>query len=187
MTPTISGHSEFNVLTPLEGYALWAISAEPLASRLKSILHTLSHQYNTTLFPPHITILSVKVGDKEQLKAHCKALANSFSSFDICFDKIGESDSVYRCLYLLPNQSDDLYNLHNCAKRILSLNEPDNYFPHLSLIYGAIPQQEKENVKKVLQQILPLEGTINSLALWSINETPEQWRELAIFPLRAVH
>jgi len=174
-------------LTPLSGYALWAIPAKPLASQLKSILHTLSNRYNTPSFTPHITVLSVKVGDEEQLKAHCKALANSFSSFDICFDKIGESDSVYRCLYLLLNQSDDLYNLHNCAKRILSLTEPDNYFPHLSLIYGAIPQQEKVNVKKVIQQILPLKGIVNSLALWSINGTPEQWKKLTIFPLRSAH
>lgn len=71
------------------------------------------------------------------------------------FDKLEAGELFFQCVYikLQKNESEGLLELHTALRKAFgdtSDIQGESYFPHLSLVYGDIPMQER---KKIIEEM----------------------------------
>lgn len=126
---------------------------------LSNLINDLSRRSSppTIPFAPHATLLSSSViGPSASLVAIKCIVAEVAHSLSlervVCkFDKLEAGDQFFQCVYvkLQKQESEGLLELHTALKKAFGdTSDPQgtSYFPHMSLVYGDIPMQEKRKI-----------------------------------------
>ena len=163
----------------MNGYSLWLLPALEAADSFQNIIRNLGETFDGPLFPPHITVIGAGAikGAEEQLKERVEKLAQELSPFPIHFTGIEFEDVWHRCLFLRAEKSAALVDLHNQASEMFGKTPSTSYMPHLSLLYGEFPREEKPKMAESIGGY-PDSCTIDRLALYNVTGMPNEWSQV---------
>lgn len=154
-----------------------------IGDRLSRVIGDLSTRYSTPAFEPHITLFSGLRAAQPELIEKCAGLSRLLNAFDIRLTTIESRNEYFRALFLRAELAGDLEAANAKAAELLQVNEARPFLPHLSLLYGDIPAEEKQ---KLIVELHPLTGLgfrADSLHLVSTEGEPPLWRRLRTYPL----
>ncbi len=151
--------------------------------RYSNIIRSLSTKYSTPIFEPHVTLLG-GLSDKEDfLIKGTSETAAALQTFMVRFIKTDYFNEYFRSLFVLVEKTPELNRAWNTAASRFDLN-PNWYMPHMSLIYGDIPEETKQDIIKDLKTEAIREGFLASrLALYSTDGPVAEWHEISSFDL----
>lgn len=164
-------------------YALWLLLPEPARSRYRALIETLARDCATRRFEPHITLLGDLRGEAHELAEQTTQLARELEPFELRLLEAGYEDEFYRCLYITVAHTRALAHAHARARERFGRRIETGFFPHLSLVYGALDEYEKEKILDRIGRYFDETLWIREIALYDLADTPEQWRCVVRAPL----
>lgn len=139
-------------LASFSGLALW-LTPFPASSILSNLIETLATNYSTPRFIPHVTLLSGLATDSplesvqnrilEGIELYRASTANPMQGIHLKFGDglASHKDIIWQYLFIKIQLDDSLTALRRCLKMTCLPDQAaeaagDDYFPHLSLMYG---------------------------------------------------
>lgn len=165
-------------MTTTQKHALWLRPFGNTAFELKQRIKKLSETYNTPLFEPHITILSgLRRGETELIQL-TDTLAGSLSPFTVHLTKMGYHDHYYQSLFMKVKKTDSFITAQQTAEKLFGCSTNESYFPHLSLLYGDVDEQEKRRILNTMGKSYNLEFPVHSLLLIKTEGEVDDWKKI---------
>jgi 2'-5' RNA ligase len=164
------------------GYALWLMPAGQTHRHLARRIVSLSRQYTTPRFEPHVTLLSGITVPEQEALSRSATLASRLDPFEIRLAGIDFLDEYFRCLFVRVIPTDAVINAHQAAKEVFGLPNPPAYMPHLSLMYGNPPIAVKKKIAS--GSSIDLSFEVSRIHLYAVNGPPADWRQAGTFSLR---
>ena len=161
--------------------SLWLIPSGAVYTELAALISRLSRSYGTPSFEPHVTLLSGIALAEPLLFAKTQQLAELISPFQVKLTTVDYQDEYFRCLFIRADPDGALRQANATAKVLFERPEEPPYMPHLSLLYGDLPQAKKEEIIAEWGSTFALEFTVD--ALYLISATADRpvadWRRIA--------
>ena len=152
--------------------------------RLAGTILELSRQYGTPAFQPHVTLAGSIVGPAREVTSKMKDLAKRIPPFTVRLTTVGGLEEYFRCLFVRVEQTHPITSANAAAQEIFRLPKQPAFMPHLSLLYGSLPSNEKERIIAALDHRFELEFKATTLHLYLIKREPANWRRVATCGLR---
>jgi hypothetical protein len=127
-------------------FSYWLTPAEPTATALRSQIAELAARYDAVAFEPHVTLYTGPSDDREVAET-MDFLRASFRPLTLVPFVIAQSSRLTKTLYVRLELSADLAALADMLKRRArqgSASTLDD--PHVSLLYQAIGEEEREKL-----------------------------------------
>ena len=166
-----------------EKHSLWLMPTGDVYDGLSRILRQLSARYAAPEFPPHETLLGECVGPRRELIDKSAGLAAAIRPFTVRLEQIDFLDEYYRCLFVRAALTEPLWKAHQAARQAFGHGHDPSFVPHLSLLYGDFPRDEKAEVIAQMGLRLEVQFKVRSLHLYRTHGEPRQWRRVASFGL----
>jgi 2'-5' RNA ligase len=166
-------------------YTLWLLPHEnQVKDYLSAIVTDLADKYHGPVFEPHATLLGDQQLSLEDITKKCTQLAQQTKSFTAQTGSVEYSTTYYQCVFVRLKPSPQLMELYDSAKKILGLTNPSVFMPHISLFYGNIPYDKRQEIIDWLK-LKPLTFTVNSITITPGGENPpSEWKHLAEIPFK---
>jgi len=165
------------------GVSLWLVPELSCEVRLAEILDGLSQEWGTPRFAPHVTLLGNVRGSEREILAESERLAAELEPVALRSLELDWSDEFYRAFYLVVEKQPALLRAHAAAAEAFRRSPDPSYFPHLSLAYGDLTDEQRLQARRVVEKGL---GSCRAERLDVVRTTgpPESWKTLATHPLR---
>lgn len=152
--------------------------------RLAGLIRRLAERFSTPPFPPHVTLLpGIDDPREEETLATCRTLAAAIRPFTVRLAGVEGRAEPFRCLFARAEASALLLATHAAAARAFG-REPDApFFPHLSLVYGAVPDETKREIATDVAPLVAPSFPVARLHLWRTDGPVGDWRELGALDL----
>lgn len=160
-----------------ETYSLWLEPTGDQRNQLQEQIERLSREHGTPLFNPHITLLGGLQKPSEILIPPLQTLASFTNPFTVSLDEVGYRQRFYQCLFIHANPSDLLTNLRNKALQLFNTTRGD-YMPHLSLLYGDMSQERKQEIISDIGSSFDIHLGIKKITLVKTNGKPKGWKRI---------
>ncbi|EKX47123.1 hypothetical protein GUITHDRAFT_107036 [Guillardia theta CCMP2712] len=164
-------------------YCLWLRPGSKDSARLTSVIHGLAEAHGTPKFDPHITLAaatSERSGAEVETEASDWMARSSMSvksSFRLDLGPATVGETRHQCILaevlptstgfssLLKMREGAIKSLSDCS--ILQQQPASVYYPHLSLVYGDFPRDERVSISR---SGIACEGGIDvdCLELWVV-------------------
>ncbi|KAL6838561.1 hypothetical protein ACP4OV_031617 [Aristida adscensionis] len=158
--------------SPEEVYSVWALPPEPVRDRLRRVMAGLRAAHGGPAFEPHATVVGAvrlrRSAAVEMLRA--AAAAAAVLPYTARVTGVARGDFFYQCVYLLLEPTPEVVGAsdHFCGH--FGYERPTPYMPHVSLLYGDLTDEEKEEARKKVEEldkdICGLQFEISELALY---------------------
>jgi 2'-5' RNA ligase len=168
-------------------YSLWLRPDQTQIDALMAIISELSHRYNSTPFPPHITLLSSISADISTISDICKKIITQHTVFEISLKHIEHTERYYRNLYILAKLEQPLLTLFEEVQHQLNNKMHDLFIPHVSLFYGKLDKRKQLALKEQLDEYLPKVFTCKRLDLYCTSGKESEWFLIDSFNLKITH
>lgn len=165
-----------------EGYSLWIMPDGKIRDRLAGIISRLSVKYDGPFFEPHITVAGSVRESEEKVVNKVKELASSVKPFSVKLGSVGTEDNYFRSFFVRVQENREIMDLNRTAGKILGVNGKE-YKPHLSLFYGDVPVQLKEEMMTQTGRELNIEFDVRSIHLFRTEGEAGDWKRVGVFPL----
>lgn len=169
---------------PMTSLMTWLVPAVgPVRDGLVGTVKRLATQFDAPAFQPHVTLIPNI--DDSGAGARAVALASqaaATSPVDLTFASVGQEETYFRALYLIPEPSEQLVAVRESLLGLGSL-EPWSFRPHLSLLYSDISEDRKRFLIDLIDVGLPLTVRFDAIELWSATPAVRDWYRVAKFPL----
>ena len=166
-------------------YHLWLKPSGEVRDRLAALIQQLAGQLGTPAFEPHVTLLGSLVGTEPDHLRRADQLARQLRVFKVAPTEPGYLAEHFRCLFMLITQTPAIMGANAVARRIFG-GPPDNYMPHLSLVYGSLPQARKKEIIEVLPNDVRTSFEVRAVRLVKAgSDDPRDWQEIQVFPFSA--
>jgi len=153
-----------------------------MAEVFYGIIQDLSQTYGTPVFEPHVTIVSGLSGDEEALVSTIDAFAASKEILSAPVEGLDYQEGFFKALFLNVQNTPALDQLNQQARMRLNPFGQGVYEPHLSLLYGDITVEEKNQI--IAQLTLPFQTiTFDRLKLVQGHSDVTQWRVVKTWSL----
>nr|ACG45023.1 cyclic phosphodiesterase [Zea mays] len=168
--------------SPEEVYSVWALPPEPVRDRFRRIMEGLRAAYGGPAFEPHVTVVGDFRGRRSEAVKVLRAAAASVQPYTARVTGVARGSFFYQCVYILLDPTAEVVGAsdHCCANFVYNRKTP--YMPHVSLLYGDLTDEEKEEARKKAEEldkdIYVLEFEISELALYrtdTTDKTLESW------------
>ena len=159
-----------------KGYSIWLIPDGKAGEVLSTIINRFSKKYNSPYFQPHVTLIG-EIEEQENIiieKAHL--LAQELSEFEIKLESYGQTEDYFRSLFLEAQKGRFILEANNKAREIFKAINEIPFLPHLSLIYGHLSKEAKENMISEIKDSLPISFNVNKLHIISALGEPKDWK-----------
>ena len=165
------------------GVSLWLVPEHSRETRLAKIIDGLSEEWGTPRFAPHVTLLGNLRGSEREILAEAECLAAELEPVPLRSLELGWSDQFYRAFYLVVQKQPALLRAHAAAADAFRRAPEREYFPHLSLAYGDLNEEQRRQARSAVGQDF---GSCRAERLDVVRTTgpPESWETLAAYPLR---
>lgn len=163
-----------------QGYSLWLVPSEETFKALSGIIQTLAQTFNTPVFKPHITLLS----GLENENAEAIEKLSETKALVLAFKPATTGEEFFKSLFLPAEKTKQLLALKRLAKQVLQIDTTGTYIPHLSLMYGNIPDTDKKNALKELGLTLPTRIVFDRLALVKTTGRTADWKTKQLINLQ---
>jgi 2'-5' RNA ligase len=153
------------------------------AARCGGLIEALARRHGTPRFAPHVTLLG-GIGSDDFVQERAAWLASSAAPFELSLaSRATHRDEYYRAVVAEALPSIALLRLHHMAREAFDkLDDPVLFEPHLSLAYGDLPPGLRADIVRDLPD-LRLTFRVDAVAVWSTEGEPEDWQEVARYPL----
>jgi hypothetical protein len=152
--------------------SVWLMPAASDATRLSELIARCAHEFGAPTFPPHITLCSEPTettASRGDLALELP-LSLTFASVDY------GTDYFHACYLKLRDDASVLALQARCAAALHGrVNE--QYPPHLSLAYGGLTPQQRDQVP-LLVPSLPLLARFDRLETWNTTGPVSNWQPL---------
>jgi 2'-5' RNA ligase len=170
-------------------YSVWLVPAGPSHDDLKRLITSLSEEYGTPDFEPHVTLVGLGVVPKatdEAIVEDVESLARTICPYGMHLHGVGITDDPFRSLFLKVDQTPEVMSAGrrglDLYRRIKKQGPSSTaYFPHLSLLYGHLPPAAKKKISDDLKvrKRIDISFTVSKLQLWvtsaKIPDWPASW------------
>lgn len=165
-------------------YALWLMPSGQVYDRLSGLITRLSTAYATLQFEPHVTLLGGLIGPEEEIEAKTLHLSTLIRACTITLVRAEYINEFFRCLFLRAEDTDELLTAHLKARKIFNRMEEPRYMPHLSLMYGDLPAEIKEEIIRDIGKEWHTSFDVKSIHLFSTEGEPKEWHRAKEFALK---
>lgn len=174
-------------------YSLWALA--PTAHLgLRPATEYLQRTYGGPEFEPHVTILgSVTLPSLDDAVAKLQELAQALDPITYRIQGVGHGSTYFQSVFLTVDPTPQVVQANARAKEVFQVTESENnaYFPHLSLIYGDLKDEDKRQAKASAEEkfgdiLLSSEFLVSRLSLWATDTEDKlltSWKMVAEYPL----
>ena len=163
-------------------YSLWVKPAGEIFERLSQVIREFAQEHGDAPFEPHVTLLGNVGGTEGDILRTSEQLAGSLRPVRIVLTGPAHGREHFQCVYMLVDQTPIVMGAHARARQAFRM--PDGPFmPHLSLVYGLFPDEQKI---AIIRRLPDLRMTFDASAVCVIradSDDPKDWRELAAFPI----
>jgi 2'-5' RNA ligase len=165
------------MLPPVHGYVVWLLLSKRDRKSVKEWQYKLRDEFPSPDFEPHLTLLRpAEQESEERLILDLHTFSEGQESLVLEIAAIDGSRSPYQSLYLDVALSEPLRKFRKELAESLN-SEPGNSFnPHISLLYGAMSDSEREELRSVIKIEKNRSMTGSALALVSCDGTPDTWK-----------
>ncbi len=167
----------------VSGYHLFLLPEAEATENFSRIIQKLSGEFGSPLFTPHVTLLAeIPAGDEVMMREKTAQLAAS-GTFSLTVAEFGMQDAYYRALFAAIALTPELETLRSQAERLFEFVPETPFMPHLSLLYGNYPAQQKREALATLERVGGMSFPVGSLALYRTEGTVSNWKEVAVYQL----
>lgn len=166
-----------------KGYSIWLIPTGEVYWKLAEIISQLSKKYSTPNFEPHLTLIGDLLGSEGEIISKTSKLADLFKSFEIKLKRADYFDEYFKCLFIRAEKSKEIIEANNITREIFNLNPDPEYMPHLSLMYGNLSPETKEEILADLGKEFDISFEVKSVHLFSTTGEVKNWHKVKEFPL----
>ncbi|TVU20586.1 hypothetical protein EJB05_36800, partial [Eragrostis curvula] len=156
--------------SPEEVYSVWALPPEPVRGRLRSIMEGLRAAHGGPAFEPHATVVGAIRLRRSQAIEMLRAAGAGVSPYTARVTGVARGDFFYQCVYLLLEPTPEVVGASDHCSGHFGYQRPTPYMPHVSLLYGDLTDEEKEEARKKVEEldkdICGLQFEISELALY---------------------
>ena len=168
----------------VEGASLWLMPDGEVGERLAAWIDRLAERFRTARFPPHVTLLSGLSGEEADLVARARLAAAALAPVAVHLDTVEGRDEHFRCLFVRAVEAGPLAAAHAKAAEATGREADPEFLPHLSLVYGTLPEEKKRDLAHEAGSDLDVRFEASTLHLWATTGPVSGWRELGSFPVR---
>ena len=166
------------------GYHLFLEPEGDTGKLLQDTIDSLAATYGGPEFPPHLTVLARIPGENESVVCEkALELSEGPSYLTVSCEGFGMQDSYFKSLYLVASPTDELLALHKHAQELFTMSTSESYVPHISLMYGTLPTEQKKRIIETLGHLSSCSFTVQSLSVWRTPGETSSWTRVATFPL----
>jgi len=165
-------------------YHLWFKPAGPSYEVLAALIGTLAKQLSAPVFEPHVTLLGHLVGSERDHVQRAMRLGERLEPFGIALGEASYQSEYFKCLFLKVDESAPVMIAHAIACEVFQRAD-EKYMPHVSLVYGAYPEERKREIIAGLSR-RPVRGSLPVRSLYLIradSDDPKDWSEILTIPL----
>jgi 2'-5' RNA ligase len=161
-----------------EKHALWLRPFGDASFALKERINKLSKKFDTPVFEPHITLLSGLRRGKTELIQLTDTLAGVLSPFSVQLTEAGYRDHYFQSLFVQVKESSCFIAAQETAEKLFGCTTDEQYFPHLSLMYGNIKQQEKLKLLNTMNNHFQIQFPVHSILLIKTEGEVNDWKKI---------
>ncbi len=162
---------------------MWALPSAPQRAELALEIAELARRAGTVPFEPHITLVG-SVPDPSRARTAVGRLAAATAPFDVELVELVDTDEHFRCIVAGVNLAGGLARLHRDVCTALG-TQSHGFRPHLSLLYGDLPEAERAQLSRHVSLALPSLMGIDAVSLVDTDgDDTRRWSTLATWPLR---
>jgi len=170
------------------GYSLWLVPERDTETYvfLDQLIRNTAAQYRTSVFGPHVTLLGGVEGGEQDVCEKTRVLAGELSPYEIKLGEVGSNGTYFQILFSEIDQTHSVLNANALAQKVFGVDKGD-YFPHLSLAYGDLSNEQVVTLQRVVAQGCAIAGThfvAQRTELWYTEGAIEEWYRVETFPFR---
>lgn len=166
-----------------KGFSLWLMPEGAPRERLAGWIDRLADRYGSERFPPHVTLLAGAAGARRDVLARAAAVAARLAALDVRLGGVDGRDEHFRCLFAHVTSPARLVAAHEAAARAFEREPEPEYLPHLSLVYGSLPPEQKQVLAREIGGGVDARFEARRLHVWSTEGPVVEWREIGAFDL----
>jgi 2'-5' RNA ligase len=166
------------------GLSLWLMPEAQINQRLTELIARLAARHQTELFAPHLTLLSAVALPEALALAAAGRAAAEIAPLVVTPAGIQAREEHFRCLFVCAREDAALSSAHAAAARAFGRPPDPDFLPHLSLVYGMLPAEEKQALAREVGEAPCAPFEARRLHLWRTEGPVVAWRELGAFDLR---
>ncbi|GLD93541.1 hypothetical protein PINS_up002133 [Pythium insidiosum] len=170
------------------GYSLWLVPDGEAHDVLHDVVREYAARLQTPPFLPHITLLGAVTEMTEAAATETtQRIAERLRAMDLEISVVASKELLYfQCVFALIKKDDELSSAHGIAKELFDRRQEPDFMPHLSLVYGDLGEQQRQDLKRELgPRIDGMRLHISSLQLWNTSGPVKNWAMVADLPLRS--
>lgn len=167
------------------GFSLWLMPEGESYESLTALVSGLAIRLGTPVFVPHVTLLAGLPGEEADLLPRAEALAARLPRLRVPLREIAGRDEYFRNLYVRADPAMSLRAAHGRAAEAFGRRPDPDFLPHLSLVYGRLPRDERQRIAASVRPDLPVAFEATALHVWRTEGTVGEWVSRARFELSA--
>ena len=172
-------------MTKAKGYSLWLMPTGDVYRRLSGVILKLSEKHSTPRFEPHITLLPEIGGlSEDAIVEKTLQLSRIVSPFEIRLTHVNYLDQYFRCVFLRAEETTELKNANYKAQEIFGRLQDLKFMPHLSLMYGNLTPETKEQIIETIGREFNVIFNVANIHLFSTEGEPKDWHIIKEFELK---
>ncbi|KAJ3151538.1 hypothetical protein HDU89_001981 [Geranomyces variabilis] len=166
-----------------EKFSLWLVPDEPAG--LEETIRSLSKELGTPAWNPHITLLGGITTTRETAVEITAKVTAGGTPFQVTLVEVTSQPTYFQAITATPSPSPQLLALHAHAVATLGdlAREQGHFRPHLSLVYGDLEQNVKDQLVARLNK--PEAGVVGTIVkigkvqMWAIRANVRDWEIIA--------
>ncbi len=155
---------------------LWLLPPAPVQDRFTALIERLAQRLGTQHFLPHMTLVGSLHSPHDEIIRQTETLAATLAPIPVRLRGIGWTDQFYRCLFMRADRDVELLRAHETASAGLGKTPETDYMPHLSLVYGEVPQEQKEKIAREIGAGFDMAFHVDRVGLCIPQGTPAKWQ-----------
>lgn len=165
-------------------FGLWLMPEAGARDDLRARIAGLARGYGGVPFEPHVTLLGGVNDEAAGLAARLQTLAAQLRVMTVRPAEIQHRPEYFRCLYIKIVPDAALDRARGLARSLFRHGATAPFEPHISLLYGDLPEALKGTVAARLARWLPRTLRLDRLALYDLAGSPDAWSEMDAVSLR---
>lgn len=147
--------------------SIWLIPTQKDIKRLRLVMDSLSKEYGTPNFLPHITVYSAAIPESHADLVR-KAVSESVQNLTSCavtVTGIGTSEAYFQAVTLRLTINSCLKKIYDALNKKLSSYGSYSFNPHLSLMYGKLNEKVRAKIAGELPQMVGEQITVGGIGI----------------------
>lgn len=132
--------------------AFWLVPESGPRTTMRQLIHDFAERYRAPVFEPHVTLFSCPRTPGQEELAHLARLARGTAPLTLSVDSQAmTADLLAKTLYLPVAEIPALESLQHSLCQTLPASSPYQFEPHLSLLYQALTEAERQQLTAEVQ------------------------------------